>query len=62
MITSVYKAEIVLKDENYIKIEWDADIGFGQLSLKYNDNGKYTLDSEYLSIDSILKILKKVEI
>ena len=59
-IEEVHSTEIVYKDDNTTTIEWSADTGFGHLSIEYNENGRYTIDAEYLSIDSVIKIIKAI--
>ncbi len=44
------------------KVEWSGNNGFGELTFKYNKKGGYELDSEYLSVPTIIKILQKVKI
>lgn len=54
--------QIINKDNDNLLIEWeDKELGFGQLSMKWNNKlGKFILDSEHLGIDSILKIIKSI--
>jgi hypothetical protein len=59
-IKEVHSAKIVYKDNNTTTIEWIADTGFGHLSIEYNKNGRYTIDAEYLSIDTVIKIIKAI--
>lgn len=56
-------AKIVNKDTYNLLIEWeDNQKGFGQLSIKWdNDKKIYLLDSEFMGIDSILEIIKAAE-
>lgn len=55
-------ALIVAKADQGVMIDWeDPEMGFGSILIKYNQDGTYTLDAEYLSIDKIIKILKAVE-
>ena len=59
-IQEVYKAEIVYKNDNTTTIEWSADTGFGQLTIEYKGSGRYEIDAEYLSIESVIKIIKNL--
>lgn len=53
-------AEIINKDNNSLLVQWeDKEIGFGQLSMKWdNEKGLFLLDSEHLGVDKVIKIIK----
>ena len=58
MRTIVSSEHIKINDKVDI-FEWsDSDGGFGVLEVKYLDNGHYDFDSEYMSLDTIIQILK----
>jgi hypothetical protein len=59
-IQEVYNAKVVYKDDNTTIIKWSADTGFGQLTIEYNGRGGYCIDAEYLSIESVIKIMQKL--
>lgn len=43
-------------------ISWTKDNGeCGQITIKYDGAGKFILDSEYLSLDSVYNIIKHVK-
>lgn len=56
------EAEIIKKDNKSLKIAWsDPKIGFGQLSMVWDQKkGRHIVDSEYLGIDTIIKIFKAI--
>lgn len=60
-ISKVYTAEVTHQTENITLIEWSADTGFGQLTIEYNGSGGYVFDAEYLSIESVIKIIQALE-
>lgn len=53
-------AEIINKDNDSLLVQWeDEEIGFGQLSMKWdNQKGLFLLDSEHLGVDKVIKIIK----
>lgn len=53
-------SEIINKDDYNLLVEWsDKKIGFGQLTMKWdNEKGVYILDSEHMGVNTILKIIK----
>ena len=59
----ITKAELIRFTEHKVDvIEWEGSDGFGSISFKYTDDGKYIVNAEYLDIESIIKIIKKVEL
>lgn len=57
------KAEIVKQTKDLVIINWESEeAGFGQLTIEYNNDGTYTIESEYMGIPTIIKILKSVEL
>lgn len=58
----IHKTELINIDEGTDVIEWEAgNEEFGRITFTYNGDGKYSLDSEYLSLESIIKIIKNVK-
>lgn len=63
-------SEIIIEEANLIeslekgdfKVEWSGNNGFGELIFKYNKKGGYELNTEYLSISTVIKILQKVKL
>lgn len=52
------KAQIVKQTLNRMLISWEDPIkGFGKVSIKYDKQGRYIIDTEYLSIETLLKII-----
>jgi hypothetical protein len=58
----VHSAELKKVSDDYYVIEWSGDDGFGVLTAKYTDDGKYTLDTEFLNFESVIKIIQKLNI
>lgn len=57
------KAKILNKDNDNLLIEWDDGRYCGQLSMKWDNNlGKFILDSELLGVNTVLEIIKAVEL
>jgi len=56
------KTEIVNQGDDFIVIEWvSEEAGFGQLTLAYDERGRYILDAEYMQIETIIKIFKAIK-
>lgn len=53
-------AEIIKKTSDLLIISWDKEnVGFGQLTLKWNEGlRKYELDAELMGIDTVIEIFK----
>ena len=52
------KAEIIKDSEELIGIEWSCpEKGHGQLIVKPNHRGGWDIDSEYMSLETVVKIL-----
>jgi len=43
-----------------INIDWSANVGFGQLGIIINKNGKVFLDTEFMGRDFAKQILNKI--
>jgi hypothetical protein len=57
------EALIIHKDKNKLSVEWqDDEKGFGVITLEYISDGKYILDSEFMSIDTVISIFKALEL
>ena len=53
--------EILKETEDSLYVEWsDSQIGFGQLIIKYDDKGGYTIDAEHMSIRTVIEIISAV--
>jgi len=56
------KAEIVKQGDDFIVIDWESEeAGFGQLTLAYDEKGRYILDAEYMQIETVIKIFKAIK-
>lgn len=57
------EAKIINKTKETLIIQWsDNNIGYGVLSVNWDQElGKYVLDSEYTSLDTVLKIIKSLK-
>lgn len=53
-------AEILIKEDDRLKISWSDDkLGFGELNMKWDEGLRsYILDSELMTTDTIIKIIK----
>lgn len=57
------KTLITHKTKDLILIEWsDDDLGCGQLKIKYNGRGGFKIDAEYMGMETVIKILKGVNL
>ena len=56
------RATIETKTKDLAIINWSGPTGFGQLVIKYNNDGNYILDAEYIGLDTLLEILKVAEL
>lgn len=56
----IQRANIFKKTEDELLIEWAGSEGYGQLGITYNDNGKYTIDAEFMALDTIIEIIKQI--
>jgi len=55
--------EIIKKTKEVLGLQWsDEALGHGQLIIKYDGKGGYNIDTEYLGIETMLKILKEVKL
>jgi hypothetical protein len=55
------EAEIEIKTDDLMIINWSGTKGFGQLTVKHEGQGIYTVDSECMSMDTVMKIFKAIE-
>jgi len=45
--------------EKITRLSWSTDNGyFGELTIKYMDNGHYDFDAEFIGLDQIAEIMK----
>ncbi len=58
----IMKAKIIKKDKNNAIIEWSGETGFGQLIIKYNGNGSYKINAEYVGIETLLSIMNSIKL
>lgn len=59
---NIISYEVTTNGRDEAEIWWQDDNGmFGQIEITLNANGLYTLDSEYLGIESVLKIFKAIK-
>lgn len=62
MNIEIYKAELIETDFSEYAIEWEGNNGFGTITILDENNGYYRLDSEALSIETVIKIMQKVKL
>lgn len=56
------KAEIVKQTKDLVVINWEDDEkGHGQISISYNNDGSYSIDAEFISINTIIQIIKAIK-
>lgn len=56
----IESAEITFQDKELCVIGWSGNIGFGQLQFKYNGEGGFDIDAEFISVETIFKIINKL--
>lgn len=57
---NISESKVESQTEDTLHISYQGDRGYGNLALKYNHNGTYTLDAEYVSIETIVSIFKAI--
>lgn len=62
MDVKITKAFIKHKDDEKATIYWESNVGYGHLSIKYNGEGGFEIDAEYMGLDTVLKIIQKVNL
>lgn len=45
-----------------LTIHWNNDWECGNLDIRYTGDGKFLIDSEYISLERTLKILSKIDL
>jgi len=55
---------ILKRTEEFIGLEWynSKNGQFGIITIEYNGKGGYTIDAEYLKFETVLEILKHVDL
>jgi hypothetical protein len=51
-------AKITKQTEEKALIFWEEDGVYGNIKIEYNGNGGFNVDSEFISLDKLLRILK----
>ena len=47
--------------EDVVVLNWiSKDGSFGDITIKYLNNGHYDIDAEYLDLESVINIIKKI--
>lgn len=61
---SIIEATIVKQDNNSMNIYWISQKGYtGHVDLRWDDNiNRIIVDSEYLSIKTVIEIIKKLKV
>jgi len=52
-------AKIIYKSGDKVIIEWSDKSESGQISIVYDEKGRYIVNAEYIGIDRLLEILSK---
>ena len=55
-------AKIIYKSGVKVIIEWNDKDESGQISIVYDEKGKYIVNAEYIDIDRLLEILNKIKL
>jgi len=56
------KTKILKKTDKVVVIEWSGKTGFGQLAVRYTDDGNYKIDAEYIGIDTLFEIIRNTNL
>lgn len=60
---STFKIEKVVRNKQDMFIDWShPDKGYGTLTVMYSGSGRFEIQSEYMSLESVLEILKLINI
>ena len=51
------QATIVNQTEDSLTVKWESSDGFGNITFTWN-GARYELDSEYLSIETVIRIIQ----
>ena len=54
--------EVVKKTKELVVIEWVGPTGFGKVVMKYNGKGGYSVDAEYIGIETLFEIIKNTDL
>ena len=55
-------AKIIYKSGVKVIIEWNDKDESGQISIVYDEKGRYIVNAEYIDIDRLLEILNKIKL
>ena len=54
-------AHITKLTKNLMIVKWShPDKGFGELTIEYDEKGRYVVDAEYMSITSVVQIIQAI--
>ena len=56
------KAKVISKVIDRAMIEWSDKGECGQISIVYEEKGRYIVNAEYIGIDRLLEILNKIKL
>jgi hypothetical protein len=56
------ETKIINKTEDSIVVSWSGKTGFGELVINYNGNGGYHIDAEFIGINTLIEIIKNIDI
>jgi len=62
MEITINKAILIKISDKETYIEWEGNLGYGVISILHEGNGYYKIDSEALSLETVIKIIQKVEL
>lgn len=52
---------VLKRDKDIIILDWSENGSLGRVTIEYNGSGKYLIDSEYIGMDRLVKILSKID-
>lgn len=55
-------AKVIKKTKDLVVVEWSGPTGFGQLVLKYDGQGGYNIDAEYIGFETLFEIIKNTDL
>ena len=54
------ETKLIKESKNLTVIEWREGKQFGQVVIRYNGRGGYTVDAEYIGMEKLIRIIKSI--
>lgn len=55
------KVDIIERTKTFLRVKWSCEEkGFGEISIRAAKDGYLEVDAEYLSIETVIKIIKAI--